>query len=153
MELSKQIPRHILKRLRESRNLQTEHVLEELVELNRLDELRRAQAKPCKKRCRRPTDPKKCVEHLQDTFNLQYRIGNCNEDANASFLLMGEPDGVLQKPGTARTRLSPKCLSMRAKKYLVDLFIDVVNTCHLESSRCHSRFAVQTGEGSETKNR
>lgn len=153
MELSKQIPRHILKRLRESRNLQMEHVLEELVELNRLDELRRAQAKPCKKRCRRPTDPKKCVEHLQDTFNLQYRIGNCNEDANASFLLMGEPDCVLQKPGTARTRLSPKCLSMRAKKYLVDLFIDVVNTCHLESSRCHSRFAVQTGEGSETKNR
>ena len=59
MELSKQIPRHILKRLRESRNLQTEHVLEELVELNRLDELRRAQAKPMQEEVPKTNRPKK----------------------------------------------------------------------------------------------
>lgn len=54
---------------------------------------------------------------------------------------------------TARIGLSPKCFSMRARRQRNIWWIYfLILSKHLESPRCHSRFAVQTGKGSETKN-
>ena len=88
--LSKQIRKHIRQRLRERRNLRTERILTEFVQLNRLDEVHHDPAKQYKKcGAEEQLTPHKFAEYLQGTFaleiptpNLQPRSRNGGEGAN-----------------------------------------------------------------------
>ena len=94
-----------------------------------------------------------CGESFGTKFHLHYRIGNCDEGANVSLFWMADPDCVLQKLRNGKDGFVAEMLKyarVETKQYSLGLFMDMVKAYHLESSRCHSSFAVQTGEGSKT---
>ena len=169
MELSKQIRKHIKKRLRERRNLRTERVLTEFVQLNRLDEVHHdlvKQSKQCVAE-EQPT-PHKFAEYLQGIFaveiptsNWQPRIRNSGENANVPFFSMGELDYVLCKMRNGRCADTDglmaemfKYASVETKRCFLDLLNDVLKTGNLESSWRHSMFVMlpKSGDLSETNN-
>ena len=103
MEASKQIRKHIRKHLRERRNLRTERILAEFVQLNRLDDVHHDPAKPHKRsNAEKQPTPQMFAEYLQDIFaldfpasNLQPYVRNGDESANVPLFSMGELDYVL----------------------------------------------------------
>ena len=128
-------------------NLRREHVLEELVELTCLGQTmqKRVPKTNRPRKVRRTFAGHICGGSFGTKFNLQYRIGNCDEGANVSLFWMGDPDCVLQKLRNGKDGLVAEMLKygrVETKQYSLGLFMDMVKAYHLESSRCHSSLAA-----------
>ena len=169
MEASKQIRKHIRKHLRERRNLRTERILAEFVQLDRLDDVHHDPAKPHKRsNAEQQPTPQMFAEYLQDIFaldfpasNLQPYVRNGDEGANVPLFSMGELDYVLTKMKNGRCADSDglfaemfKYASIETKLCLLDLFNASLKTGQLELSWRHSEFVMlpKSGNLSETNN-